>query len=123
MQILYAGLGGFLGAALRHGAHLAGHRWQSAWSFPAVTLGINVLGCFLLGWLTAYATTRGTVSEDLRVFLGVGILGGFTTWSAFGVDTIRLWSGDLRVGAVLYVLLHLVLSLVAVVVGWRLASA
>lgn len=123
MQILYAGLGGFLGAALRHGAHLAGRRWHGAWSFPAITLSVNVLGCLLLGWLTAYATSRGTISEELRVFLGVGILGGFTTWSAFGVDTIRLWSEDLHVSAVLYVALHLVLSLVAVVVGWRLGSA
>jgi len=66
--------------------------------FPWGTLAVNLLGCFAIGWLVTWAGLRGGLSPSARLFLVSGLLGGFTTFSSFGMETWQLVEGG-RVGA------------------------
>lgn len=104
-------LGGAAGSLARHGLGLA-----LAGLAPAGTLAANVLGCGLIGYL--HARLGG---EPLRALLMTGFCGGFTTWSAFGLETVRL-AGEGRVAAAAgYAGLTLALGLGATALGWHLA--
>jgi CrcB protein len=118
LLLLVVALGGALGTGARYGAGLA---WPtSATAFPWITLLINVLGCALMGALMVLASERYTAPPMLRPFLGTGVLGGFTTFSAYAVDAERLF----RLDAAGTALLSLVLTLVLAVAGvWAGASA
>lgn len=87
---LLIGLGGAAGSVLRY--WLAGlvHRRLGDAGFPAGTLAVNVAGCLAIGALTALAESRGAGSPETRALLMVGLLGGFTTFSAFGNETLNL---------------------------------
>jgi CrcB protein len=88
-------LGGAIGTALRY---LLGGWLQHAagGTFPWSTLAINISGCAAIGALTAFADRGGQLTGSWRMVLQVGLLGGFTTYSAFGLETFRLLSaGDL----------------------------
>jgi CrcB protein len=61
---------------------------------PWPTLGINLLGCLILGFFNTYATRSGRVSETVRLGFGTGVMGGFTTFSSFSVQCITLWQND-----------------------------
>ena len=87
-EALAVGLAGALGALLRHGLVALGARWDLG-SFPWVILLINGVGSLALGALVG-AHAVGAVSTELRVAVGAGLLGGFTTFSTFSVDTVRL---------------------------------
>lgn len=87
---LLVGLGGAIGAVARYGSGvLAGRVWPSM--FPTVTMMVNIVGSLamglLIGWLTRSAPPW---QEDARIFAAVGVLGGFTTFSAFSLDTLSL---------------------------------
>jgi len=82
-------LGAGVGGALRHGVNLAAAR-QFGFGFPFGTLIVNVAGSFLMGLLAGYFAFRPGLSQHLRLFLTTGVLGGFTTFSAFSLDTARL---------------------------------
>ncbi|HIG10745.1 MAG: fluoride efflux transporter CrcB [bacterium] len=118
-RLLIIGLGGFLGAIARYGLSSAiGARTTSA--IPWGTLGVNVLGCFLLGALMGYSRER-PVDSELQFFLRVGILGAFTTFSTLGYETVELFStGRLREGLV-SLFGNLLLGGLAVVAGEWLA--
>jgi CrcB protein len=87
VRVLWIGLGGALGAILRYGLASA---TQSAvgGAFPVGTLLVNVLGCLAIGVLSGMAEARAFASPELRGFLVVGLLGGFTTFSAFANETL-----------------------------------
>jgi CrcB protein len=114
---LIVGLGGFLGSVGRFklgGVFL--HQF-AGWRFPLGTFVINVAGCLIIGLLAGVAEHRDFFSPDTRLFLFTGLLGGFTTFSAFGYEAIYL----LRRGEVIifasYVVLSVVCGLLAVWVG------
>ncbi len=89
MQFLWIGLGGFLGANARYlVTQWAAGRWGSA--FPYGTLIVNVLGCFLIAFFLTLATGRLNISTEVRLFVAVGFLGGFTTFSSFAYETFFL---------------------------------
>ena len=88
MPLLYVMLGGALGSGARFLVGRAALAWLGA-GFPWGTLAVNVLGGFLMGALYSL-TDRAGVAEGWRLFLGVGLLGGFTTFSAFSLDTVEL---------------------------------
>ena len=120
-QLLMVGLGGFLGAVSRflladlvQGA--AGNR------FPYGTLAVNVVGCAVIGAVTALAETRGGLSDGLRLFLVVGLLGGFTTFSAFGNETLALLRAGEVGPAAANVLANVLLAIGAVWVGRLVAQ-
>ena len=110
--------GGVIGAETRYG--LARALAHPADGFPWSTLITNVLGCLLIGGLMAALADRPHAPRLARPFLGVGVLGGFTTYSTFAVDTVHLTDAG-RIGvAALYVATTLVAGTVAVVIGGRL---
>jgi CrcB protein len=81
-------------------------------NFPWSTLAINLLGCFLIGVLYVYAVEKNILSEDLRMGLMVGLLGGFTTFSAFGLESTLLIKSNLNLLAVTYVVTSSVFGIV-----------
>jgi CrcB protein len=117
-------LGAGIGGVLRHGVNLVSPRWFGA-GFPAGTLLINVLGSALMGliagWL-AFKTQAGW-SQHARLFLTTGILGGFTTFSAFSLDAVLLWERGEAGLAAAYVIGSVVLSLAALFAGLALVRS
>ena len=100
-------IGGAVGAMTRYGVGLLSVSLGVA-GFPWATLGINVVGGFAMGLLAGALSEGGAA---LRLLLGVGVLGGFTTFSAFSLDAVRLMEADDLGGAAAYVLLSVVLSI------------
>lgn len=111
--------GGALGAS---GRYLLGRATEgfggSIFQIPAGTLLANALGCLAAGVLMGWVSSRSLSSELLLAFLMTGVLGGFTTFSAFSYETLRLAQGGFLATAVFNVLMNLIISLVAVVFGW-----
>lgn len=116
--------GGGIGAGLRHGLNIAAARWFGV-EFPWGTLAVNVIGSFLIGALAAWFAFRGDnyTTNSLRLFLTTGILGGFTTFSAFSLDFVLLFERGDTMLAVVYVIASVVLSLAAIFAGlWLVRS-
>ncbi len=95
-------LGAGLGGALRHGANLAAARLLGT-AFPFGTFAVNLLGSLAMGLIAEYFALRGDASQSWRLFLTTGILGGFTTFSAFSLDAALLWERGEALLALLYV--------------------
>ncbi len=116
--------GGGIGAGLRHGVNLGTARWLGT-EFPWGTLTVNVVGSFLIGVFAAWFAFRGDsyTTQSLRLFLTTGILGGFTTFSAFSLDFALLFErGDAMLAAI-YVIASVALSLAAIFAGlWLVRS-
>jgi fluoride exporter len=109
MGFLIVFLGGGLGAALRHGVNLLSARLLGT-GLNYATLFENVTGSVIMGLLVGYFAFKGGVPQHWRLFLTTGILGGYTTFSAFSLDTILLYErGELGLAA-LYVILSVALS-------------
>ena len=89
MLYLIVFLGAGIGGALRHGVNVAATR-LFGFGFPFGTLTVNVVGSFLMGLCAGYFAFRPGVSQHVRLFLTTGILGGFTTFSAFSLDAALL---------------------------------
>lgn len=109
MGFLIVFIGGGLGAALRHGVNLVSARLLGT-GFNYATIIENVSGSFVMGLLVAYFAFKGGVPQHWRLFLTTGVLGGYTTFSAFSLDTILLYErGELGLAA-LYVVVSVALS-------------
>jgi len=119
MAYLVVFIGGGIGAALRHGVNVGAARLFGT-TFPVGTLTVNIVGCLVMGLLSGYFAFKGDMSQHWRLLLTTGILGGFTTFSAFSLDVALLYErGDVGLAAT-YVLASVVLSLVAVFAGLAL---
>ena len=118
---LWVGLGGFLGSIARYSVALLVPASATS-RFPTATFIVNCLGCLLIG-LLAGLSTRMSIPEHVRVFLITGILGGFTTFSAFGLESVNLLRRGEFGFALLYVLGSVFVGLLAVWLGFRFASA
>ena len=113
-------LGGGLGSALRHAVNVSFGRWFGT-AFPFHTLFENVTGSLVLGVLAGYFAFRGDAPQALRLFVTTGILGGYTTFSAFSLETALLWEQHHHSKAVLYVLASVGASLVGLGLGLSVA--
>jgi len=119
MGFLIVFLGGGIGAALRHGVNLASARLLGT-AFPYHTLIINVTGSLVMGLIAGYFALKGDSSQSWRLFLTTGILGGYTTFSAFSLDAVLLYErGELGLAA-LYVLASVALSIGGLFAGLAL---
>ena len=116
---LAIGCGGFLGAILRYAVTLAFVRRLEG-GLPLGTLVCNVVGCLLIGVLVALCESRPGLGESTQLFLRVGLLGAFTTFSAFGLETVELLREGAWGAALVIVLGNLVFGLAAVVGGLAL---
>jgi CrcB protein len=119
---LAVGLGGFLGSIGRYLIGIVVLRLFDAPVFPYATLVVNVVGCLLIGLLGGLAESTQLISPAMQLFLMVGLLGGFTTYSAFGYQTATLAHDGRMLLAVLNVSAHLVLGLSAVWFGGLIAK-
>jgi CrcB protein len=116
-NIILVGFGGFIGSVLRYLA--SGYVQQSTKSidFPYGTLAVNVFGCFVIGFLAQLAEERGVFTSGSRSFVFVGILGGFTTFSSFGNETLNLARDSQMMNAFANVGANVILGLFAVWLG------
>jgi CrcB protein len=114
--LLYVALGGALGASSRYGLGLWIDRAAGA-SFPYGTLSANILGSFLMGILAAWLAMKSGGSDGARLFIGVGLLGGFTTFSSFSLDAMNLLRDKGVSSFVLYVGASVAMSLLAITAG------
>jgi fluoride exporter len=116
-NVLVVALGGGLGSVLRYLMGLASMRLIIKFNFPFATMLINILGSFLIGVLAFYLMERYPQHSSLRLFVIVGILGGFTTFSAYSLDVLYLVSEQRWFAALLYAGGSVILSLIAVYLG------
>ena len=113
--------GGALGAGARYGVGRAlGEVLPGTWPWP--TLAINVAGGFLMGLLAA-GLARGAAGENTRLALGVGVLGGFTTFSAFSLETVSLIARGQGAAALAYIAASVIGALAALYAGQALGTA
>ena len=116
MSYVIVFLGGGIGAALRHGVNIYAARAFGA-GFPHGTLIINVTGSLIMGLVAAYFAFKGDASQHWRLFLTTGILGGYTTFSAFSLDAAVLYERGEIGSAAFYVLASVILSIAGLFAG------
>lgn len=110
---LQVALGGALGSMARYGVNILAGRISPA--FPLGTLTVNIVGCLVMGILASVIAARG--GQHFAPLILTGMLGGFTTFSAFALDTMVLWERGAGLSAIGYVAASVVISLLAVCAG------
>ena len=123
IKLLLIGAGGFLGSVLRYLMSGFAQALSQSTLFPYGTLAVNVLGCLCIGFLSRLCVGSAFIGADAQAFLIVGILGGFTTFSAFGNETMKLIREGEAALALLNVGAQVLLGLGAVWLGYTLAAA
>jgi CrcB protein len=121
-DVLWVGFGGFVGSSLRYLVSGGIHRLPGTSTFPHGTLAVNVIGCLLLGFLGGWAEHRQVLSATTRLFLMIGVLGGFTTFSTFAYETLSFVHGSDAARAFANIALHIILGLGAAWLGYVAAT-
>lgn len=116
MNYVLVFLGAGIGGALRHGVNLGSARLFGS-GFPLGTMAVNVTGCLVMGLIAGYFALKGEAGSGWRLFLTTGILGGFTTFSAFSLDAFLLYERGAIAQAVFYVLGSVMLSVAGLALG------
>jgi fluoride exporter len=121
-SVLLVALGGALGSVARF--KLSGWVLQQTpnWRFPAGTLAVNLIGCFIAGLLAGMAVKQDVFTAEARVFLFTGLLGGFTTFSAFGLETLLLFKRGEAGMALANVVVSIVVGLLVAWLGYELTA-
>jgi CrcB protein len=122
INVLLVGAGGFLGAVARYGMVTGVARLVSQPTFPWGVLAANVTGSLIIGVLAGLSESRNVFSAEVRLFLFIGLLGGFTTFSSITNDTLALVRESNYLSALGNVALSFVLGMAAVTVGYVLAK-
>jgi len=117
-KLLLIALGGGAGTLARFGTHLLTRGLAERATFPIGTLAVNLIGCFLIGYLQGLLVERLVLREEYRLALIVGFLGGFTTFSTFGWDAATLLRDGQTVRAMIYVTASNVLGVALVFAGY-----
>jgi len=121
MIILWIALGGAIGSVLRYGIGMAMHELSGL--FPIGTMIVNILGSILLGALFAMQEgTHKSMSNEMWVFLSIGLCGGFTTFSTFGLETYLLWKEKHIVEAALYMISSMIAAPASIALGYAVSK-
>lgn len=118
-MILLAGSGSFIGGVLRYLTQLMFSKFYSG-SIPMGTLVVNIIGSFLIGVIFALSEKSDIISQETKIFLAVGICGGFTTFSSFSIENLLLLRDGQYFQMILYTLLSVFLGLSATFTGFQL---
>jgi CrcB protein len=121
-KLLIAGLGGFIGTIMRYLLNGIVYKALAYPLFPFGTLTINVLGCFFIGFFAGVTESRMSFTPEIRIFVQIGILGGFTTFSTFGYETFNLVRDGQFILGVGNILLSVFVGLTAVWLGYYLGQ-
>jgi CrcB protein len=119
---LWVAIGGAAGSLMRYGTVIAIQRMTKS-EFPLATLVVNIVGSFIIGWLAFQVNERDFMSIEVRLVVMVGILGGFTTFSTFSLETLRLIQGGGWPVAAANIMLSVAGGLLAAWAGFSIASA
>lgn len=122
MGFLIVFIGGGIGAALRHGLNLVAAGLVGT-AFPYGTLFINIVGSLAMGLIAEYFALRSGLPQSWRLFLTTGILGGFTTFSAFSLEAALLYERGQLASAAIYVVASVVLSIGGLFAGLAIIRA
>ena len=122
VQVLVVGIGGFLGAILRYGLSGIVHRYTQP-GFPWGTFLVNVLGCLVIGAVMCLVEYRQVFSPHLRLFVTIGLLGSFTTFSTLGYETFAMLRENQFHLALGNIALNVFVGVAAVMAGWIAAKA
>ncbi|VVC76875.1 Putative fluoride ion transporter CrcB [Aquicella siphonis] len=122
LNMLIAGMGGFVGTIMRYALNNAIYKWLDSPLYPYGTLTINLLGCFLIGLTASLAESRISLTPETRIFIQIGLLGGFTTFSTFGYETFTLLRDGQFVLGLGNVILQVTIGLIAVWLGYYLGQ-
>lgn len=120
MQLLLVSIGGAAGSAARFCVSLFFQKYMNP-AFPLATLAVNALGSFLIAFIIQLAQSRAAMSVELRLFLTTGVMGGFTTYSAYNQETLELFRAGNWAAGVSNIILTIVICLLAGVLGFALA--
>jgi CrcB protein len=120
-NILLIGFGGFLGSLLRYVFSGYVQRILQSAEFPYGTIAVNIAGCLMIGFLSQLVESRGAFASEIRAFLFIGFLGGFTTFSTFGNETMNLFRDRENMLALANVVVQVLCGLGAVWLGRTLA--
>ncbi len=121
IELAIIGLGGFIGAIFRFLVSGGVQALLKSAAFPAGTMAVNIIGCLLIGLGGGLMESRQLFSPEWRAFLFVGVLGSFTTFSTFGLETFNLARGGQWLPALSNVGISLILGLMAVFTGFMLS--
>ena len=121
-SVLLIGMAGAAGAVSRYGVGLWSQRYLGN-NFAFGTLVVNILGCLLLGLVLELESQTDWVGTSIRLFVAVGFLGAFTTFSTFGFETLKFMQAGNHQLALLNIVANLVLGLLAVWLGWMVARS
>ena len=122
LHLILVAVGGAIGASLRHLVNLASLRLAGP-GFPWGTMAVNVAGCFAMGVFIELLARRFNASNELRLFIATGVLGGFTTFSAFSLDFAVLWERGAALPAMAYAITSVIASILALFLGLWLARS
>lgn len=116
LKVIIVGFGGFFGSIFRYLIYLLSNN-LIGYSFPFGTFLVNVIGCFLIGLIYQIFSDVISLSDNLKLFMTIGFLGGFTTFSAFSLDVFLLYQSNSKLVAIIYIFITLVLSVLAMLGG------
>ena len=120
-KVLFVGIGGFMGSSLRYVITGKIHDMMSKPWFPYGTLFVNIAGCFVLGLLNGIFEVKHIFGHEIRLMILVGVLGGFTTFSTFGYESLSLFREGQMMGMAINITLHILLGLSSAYFGYKLA--
>lgn len=119
--VVFVAIGGALGSVFRYTLGIWTQTTSKSIDFPYGTLAVNLIGCFLIGFLAQLAEARGVFTPESRAFIFFGILGGFTTFSSFGNETINLLRDGETLNALANIGANVIFGLILVWLGRTVA--
>ena len=120
--ILLVGVGGFFGAVMRYVVTSWAQAFSHVLSLSYGTLTVNLLGCLIIGLLGGLSESRNLLNQEARALLFIGVLGGFTTFSTFGYETVQLLRDGQSLAAFSNIGLQVCMGLVAVWIGYSISQ-